>query len=233
LKLEASDPFLRQRYALATLFYSLGEPEELLTGEWLSGKPECEWEMLECDPRTSSSVRRLHLQGNEIRQLPKELAVLQYVTYLDLSANLLDGDVSQVIGDWSHLEELRLSSNNLQCMPTGLDWKALKHLDVSSNYIQGPLPESLVLAKGLVYLDIALNGFTGTVPSELGNLTSLGTFYMHGNSLEGSMPQAICDLRYGQLRLLSADCNPPNSPEVECACCSVCNDYDFDRNPFT
>ena len=236
LELDASDPFLEQRYALATIFYGLNEPNKMLSEGWLSGRPECEWKpLVECDDRTDTRVTRLDLHGNELfGALPKEMAVLKDVTYLDLSTNQLDGDVSLVIGDWTHLEELRLSSNIFGSIPSALNaWKALKYFDISSNEVQGPIPDSLSSSTELVYLDIAANDFSGTISSQFGNLTSLETFYTHSNSLEGTMPKAVCDLRSGALKQLSVDCKPP-TPEVECdlTCCSVCNDYDVDRNPW-
>jgi len=238
LRLGATDPFIEQRYALATIFYGFDEPNLLLSQGWLSGKPECEWQpMLECDTRTGTTVYRLDLGGNDLAgALPKEMGILKDVTYVDLSVNLLDRDVSEVIGGWTHLEELRLSSNNFESLPSSLnDWKALNYLDISSNEIEGPIPESLALSTQLVYLDISSNDFDGTISSVFGNMTSLKSFYMQGNALVGSMPDTICGLRSGELRHLSVDCKT-SSEEVQCdvpACCTVCNDYDVDRNPFT
>jgi len=237
LELDASDPFIEQRYVLATIFYSFDEPVSLLNEGWLSGKPECQWEpMVECDARTGTVVSRLDLRGNNLSgALPKEMSSLKSVTHVNLSSNLLNGDVSEVMKSWTHLEELRLSSNNFESFPSFLnDWKSLSHFDISANGIEGVIPENLALSTQLVYLDIALNILEGPIPSSIGNMTSLKYLFMHKNALEGFMPDSICELRNGELDHLSADCRVP-SPEVECnapSCCTYCNDYDVDRNPW-
>ncbi|KAL7530074.1 hypothetical protein ACHAXR_003292, partial [Thalassiosira sp. AJA248-18] len=123
LELDATDPFLEQRYVLATIYYGLNQPTTLFVDGWLSGKPECEWHpMVECDSRSDTTVTRLNLRGNDLAgDLPKEMAALQHVTYLDMSSNLLYGDISLVVGGWTHLEELKLSSNNFVSIPENLE----------------------------------------------------------------------------------------------------------------
>lgn len=239
LDLDTSDPFLEQRYALAAIFYRFDQPPLLEAEGWLSGKSECDWSpSIECDTRTDTIVSRVDLRGNSlIGVLPKEMRVLHDVTYLDLSANELDGDVSGIIGDWSHLQELQLSSNYFESFPSAIQaWKDLKRFDFSSNQLEGPIPENLALLTQLEYLDLAGNAFSGEIPAALGNMTSLGSLYMHSNDLEGSMPSEVCNLRNvpphnGALEHLTVDCRVP-APEVECECCTDCNDYDVDRNPF-
>merc|ERR1719491_875205 len=74
LRLSASDPFLEQRYALATIFFSFNEPTLLLDRGYLSGRSECEWQpVIECDTRTGTTVTRLDLSTNNLSgTLPKE-----------------------------------------------------------------------------------------------------------------------------------------------------------------
>lgn len=160
------------------------------------------------------------------------MAVLRDVRNIDLSANQLSGDVSAVMAGWTHLEKLKLSTNLFESIPLSLaSWEALTHFDISSNEIEGPIPQELASMTQLIDLDLSTNDFEGNIPPDLGSLTSLRALYMHGNSLVGSMPQAICDLRNGELQQLSVDCMKSRL-EVECDCCTVCNDYDVDRNPF-
>jgi len=230
LQIDASDPFLEQRYALAAIYYGFNEPRNLESQGWLSGKPECDWEPITCDLRTDSTVSRLQLQGNKlVGTLPKEMSILKDIDYIDLSTNDLDGDVSEVMGGWSHLEELRLSSNRFDGIPSLLnDWKDLKHFDISDNGIEGHIPDSLALHSQLIYLDIASNDFIGTISSVFGNMTSLASLFMHGNLLNGTMPDAICDLRSGELDHLTVDCEKFRE-EVVCdmpSCCTQCEDYD-------
>ena len=236
LELDAADPFLEQRYALATIYYGMNEPSTMLMDGWLSGKPECEWQpLVECDARSDTTVTRLSLNSHNLQPavLPHEMAALNHVTYLDMSTNFLDGDISATILGWTHLEELNLSNNLFKNIPSSVDsWKSLKRLDVSTNEILDSIPESLALLTDLEFLDISTNEFFGEIPSVLGNLASLKRFYAHGNELEGFLPIEICNLRVeAELQSITTDCRVP-SPEVECVCCTACNDYDIDRDPW-
>lgn len=229
--LDASDPFLEQRYALAAIFYRFDEPNKLSEDGWLSGKSECDWKpSVECDTRTKTTTVRLQLSGNNFfGSLPKEIAFLHDMTHIDLSVNQFDEDVSGVIGGLIHLKELKLSSNRFTTLPSALvAWKDLNHFDISDNELDGTIPESLALSNQLIYLDLALNELQGTIPVTFGNLTSLETLYIHGNQLEGSVPESVCALRSGALAILSVDCELPT---VECDCCTDCDNYNPDIYP--
>jgi len=226
LKVDARDPFVAQRYALATIYYSFGEPSRLFEDGWLSRKSECEWDTVICD-KTGTTVMELGLQDLETSTLPKEMSVLKYIYSIDLSGNSLNEDISEVVGSWTMLETLKLSLNRFQEFPSRLsDWKSLRHFEFRGNDIEGPIPDSLALSTQLVYLDLANNDFSGTVPSELGNMISLESLFLHDTELEGTMPEAVCELRKGSLNWLSADCEP-FSGGIDCefsTCCTQCSD---------
>lgn len=55
-----------------------------------------------------------------------------------------------------------------------------------------------------------------------------GIAFFNDNDLVGTVPAEVCANRNntnppGMLGTLVVDCNPPDSPEVECSCCSSCN----------
>lgn len=236
LQLDPADPFLDQRYSLAAIFHYFGEPEigDPDSPKWLSGRPECQWTNVECDVRTDTTVTRLFLAGLELEgTLPKEMSVLEHVQYLDLSTNFLEGDIASVIGNWANLEELNLSANVFENLPSLDGWKSLRRLDISSNTVEGNIPPRLASSSQLVYLNLAENRLEGVIPEELGSMTSLQTLYMHHNGLVGSMPEAVCDLRAVDLKHLTVDCAPFRK-EVECDgnCCTACSDYDLDSSPW-
>jgi hypothetical protein len=237
LNVAVSDPFIEQRYILATIYYGLNEPQSLIEQGWLSGKSECQWmPLVECDARTLSTVTRLDLHGHDfVSPLPKEMNNLKEMTYLDLSMNALSEDIMNTVGTWVHLEKLILSSNMFTSIPTNLDsLPSLTYLDMSVNEMEGTIPESLASLSGLTFLDISTNEFSQTIPTFFGDFTSLESLYLHGNDLTGAMPSEICSLRDFELENLSVDCRPPG-PEVSCTpdCCTTCNFYDTDKNPFS
>jgi len=235
LQIDKSDPFIEQRFALATLFYSLNEPSKLLSSGWLSGKQECAWTpMVECDVRTGSTVSKLNISGFDLQgQLPKELSSLRYVTHLDLSKNVLNGGVTRATTGWSELQELRLANNRFETAPELMDvMSSVTYFDVSANNITGEIPVFLSFASNLAYLDISSNSFSSDIPAYMGgNLPLLESLYMHSNDLTGKMPQSICNLRNVSLKNLSVDCGVAEEvgiSGVSCdvpQCCSVCNGY--------
>ena len=232
LGINASDPFLEQRYVLATIYFGLNESQTLLDSGWLSGKTECQWEnMVECDERTDSTVTRLNLNGNFlIGELPKEMNYLKDMTYLDVSANQLQGDFLAAIGNWTYLSTLMMGLNEFTAIPSDLSvFPSLKKFDIHGNRIGGSIPETLTSATNLAFLDISTNSFNDTIPTVLGELKFLETLYMHMNDLEGSVPEEICALRSnGALDHLTVDCEPLQR-EVECDCCTWCGNYDTDK----
>lgn len=231
LQLDSSDPFLQQRYSLATIYFHFNEPATLIEQGWLSGRSECGWlPAIECDSRTATTVQKLDLSSNFlIGALPKEMGALTRVTYLDLSNNLLEGDVSTVIRSWSGLERLALASNSFASLPSGLgDLKGLTYFSIAKNDLEGPIPAAIAQSTGLEFLDLSMNDFTGEIPTLLGSMSSLEALYLHKNALSGSMPESVCILRTMSLAQLSVDCRAPGI-EVICdvpECCTVCDRYD-------
>ena len=231
LQLDSSDPFLQQRYSLVTIYYHFSEPATLIEQGWLSGRSECGWlPAVECDSRTATTVQKLDLSSNFlIGALPKEMGALAHVTYLDLSNNLLEGDVTTVIRSWSGLERLSLASNSFASLPSGLgDLKALNYFSIAKNELEGPIPSAIAQSARLEFLDLSMNDFTGEIPTLLGTMSSLQALYLHKNALSGSMPESVCSLRTLSLVQLSVDCRAPGV-EVICDvpdCCTVCDQYE-------
>jgi hypothetical protein len=77
------------------------------------------------------------------------------------------------------------------------------------------------------------NSLIGEIPAEISNLAGLHTFHTENNDLTGAMPEAICALRDesgGKLTSLATDCKANPTPEVECLCCTCCDETCFSDN---
>ncbi len=61
---------------------------------------------------------------------------------------------------------------------------------------------------------------------ELGALLVAESIELHNNSIQGPMPQSICDNTFplGELGVLTSDCASAAGvePLVECSCCTQC-----------
>ncbi|KAL8258073.1 hypothetical protein R6Q59_030114 [Mikania micrantha] len=119
------------------------------------------------------------------------------VIILDLSDNLLSGEVPQTDGTMNlTLETVNLSKNRFTGnIPEDLcNLSNITVLDLSQNKLSGRLPECLGNLSSLVAMDLSNNTITGVVPSSLGSLTQLLTLHLHNNRLEGNLPLSLQNL---------------------------------------
>ncbi|KAK3421320.1 hypothetical protein EUGRSUZ_G01972 [Eucalyptus grandis] len=113
------------------------------------------------------------LQGD----FPKNLSSLCKLQFVRLNHNLLNGNISDILGD------------SLGCIQS--KWKIF---DVSDNNISGHLPNRFRDLKELEYLDLSLNLIFGSIPASLVELVSLRTFDLRNNKVSGTIPESIWQL---------------------------------------
>lgn len=89
-----------------------------------------------------------------------------YVEMIDLSSNRLTGTWPDETTQFLRLTSLRISNNLLAGeLPTVLGtYPELIAIDLSLNQLHGPLPENLFSAVKLTYLNLSGNSFAGTLP---------------------------------------------------------------------
>jgi hypothetical protein len=81
------------------------------------------------------SLRRLYLQKNQITILPEELSALTLLTDLNISMNLLSGDLPAVIYRFKHLAYLNISYNNFTALTQDLtQLSSLSLLDITETH---------------------------------------------------------------------------------------------------
>lgn len=96
---------------------------------------------------------------------------------IDLSANMLDGEIPWQLGNLSHI----------------------KSLNLSYNFFTGQIPATFANMKEIESLDLSHNNLSGPIPWQLTQLASLGAFSVAYNNLSGCIPN------YGQLSSFSID----------------------------
>ena len=102
-----------------------------------------------------------------MKGLSRELTkILTTFTTIDLSNNLFEGKISEVIGELN----------------------SLKGLNLSNNGVIGTIPQSLSRLKRLEWLDLSRNQLTGEIPVDLTNLNFLSFLNVSENHLEGIIP---------------------------------------------
>ncbi|KQJ85659.1 receptor protein-tyrosine kinase CEPR1 [Brachypodium distachyon] len=71
---------------------------------------------------------------------------------------------------------------------------ALTDLELSGNFLTGPIPDTLASLVNLRLLELYYNELDGAIPDELGNLTALVDIDLSENMLTGGIPEPLCAL---------------------------------------
>ncbi|KAL9178677.1 hypothetical protein ACHAXT_003808 [Thalassiosira profunda] len=165
---------IRQRYALATLYYAMGIGDGGSAEGWLQGD-ECQfigdgttWDGVGC--HEDGTVRALVLDGANLHgSIPHEVSLLSSIENLVIKNNPgLVGPIPANLG--SHLSQLG-------------------QLGLYNNGLTGSIPRNVFKLSHLVYLNLADNSLAGTVHwQEIGShQKKLQRLILHNNALEGSV----------------------------------------------
>ncbi|XP_072977242.1 receptor-like protein EIX2 isoform X2 [Typha angustifolia] len=138
-----------------------------------------------------TSLTYLYLGGNNLEgPLPKSIGKLCNLRGIDLSYLGISGDIRELVGmlgcTWNNMEEIILSSNNLQGnLSNWLEQMPnLKYLDLSNNSLVGPVPLGIASLQNLNFLDLSSNSLHGVISeTHFANLTKLNDFRLSSNSL--------------------------------------------------
>ncbi|KAB2620439.1 leucine-rich repeat receptor-like protein CLAVATA2 [Pyrus ussuriensis x Pyrus communis] len=128
-------------------------------------------------------------KGREV----KYSTVLRLVTSLDLSRNMLFGEIPEELTNLINLQTLNLSDNLLTGrIPSKIgDMGALESLDLSVNQLSGEISPSISNLTFLNYLNLSYNNLTGQIPKST-QLQSFDLFSYTGNKLCGPPLEERC-----------------------------------------
>ncbi|PRQ34478.1 putative non-specific serine/threonine protein kinase [Rosa chinensis] len=157
-----------------------------------------------------SKVFILRLPSNYLSgHIPQQLCNLGYLHLLDLGHNHLSGTIPKCLNNMTALTDVKFNAYPLyqayeqQIMVTKgrefqynktLRW--VKSIDLSSNSLEGEIPEKICSLFALVILNLSMNHLSGNIPSKIGNLRSLEFLDLSVNHLSGRIPQSISSLTY-------------------------------------
>lgn len=119
-------------------------------------------------------------------------------TVLDISDNLLHGQIPEMIGKrMPRLEFLMISNNHLNgTIPVSLcRMESLTVLDLSKNQLSGELPHCWRNLQALHLIDLSNNMLSGDVPISLGSIKQLLSLHLQNNSLHGEIPMSLKNLK--------------------------------------
>ncbi|KAF7815745.1 receptor-like protein EIX2 [Senna tora] len=115
------------------------------------------------------------------------------VEHLDISNNLLTGQLPDCWANWNRLVYLDLGSNKLsgELPPSMVTLSSLLFLDLHNNSLFGEFSFNLSSLSNLEYLNLAENKFFGSLPKLQ---PSLGVIQLRSNQFIGRIPPNICNL---------------------------------------
>ncbi|GJY28727.1 probable inactive receptor kinase [Tanacetum coccineum] len=169
---------------------------------------------------SSITLRSLNLSSNKLTgMLP---LIIGHCATIDLSSNLLSGNLSRIQAWGNYVEEIDLSSNLLTgtfpiqtsqflrltsfkfsnntiggvLSPVLATYPELKIIDLSHNQFSGTLLPGLFNSARLNYLNMSFNNFNGTIPIQQNNsLVILEFLDLSHNSLTDHLPRGIGNFR--------------------------------------
>ncbi|XP_031381259.1 receptor-like protein EIX1 [Punica granatum] len=150
-------------------------------------------------PETSmSSSLGVEVQMKSITQV--YTSAIQYLFSIDLSNNILNGDIPPELTRLCNLENLNLSQNDLwgRIPPEIANLKKLESLDLSINQLSGPIPRSLSELNFLSYLNLSFNQLSGPIPSSAQLSTFTNESYLGNDALCGPPLSKNCSGNHGQ-----------------------------------
>ncbi|XP_037411063.1 receptor-like protein EIX1 [Triticum dicoccoides] len=131
----------------------------------------------------ASRLEILSMHSNQIGgYIPESICKLEQLIYLDLSNNILEGEIPQCF----HIDKLQ-------------------NLILSNNSLSGKIPAFLKNNTELTFLDLSWNRFSGRLPTWIGNLVNLRFLVLSHNIFSDDIPADITKLGY--LQYLDLSCN--------------------------
>ena len=184
-QLEADDPELLGRFALATFYYathpddasahSSGETTTIDSGwkndaNWMSKASICQWYGVDCESilgQNTQDVVHFNLTSNNVvGSIPLELRSLSNMAILDLSNNQLEGTIP----------------------PQVCRMYQIAYLLLQDNMLSGTIPSQINMMEGAYEIYLANNNMKGTIPSAIASLSNLKVLNLAGNAFEGTIP---------------------------------------------
>ncbi|XVF20200.1 hypothetical protein REPUB_Repub11eG0177300 [Reevesia pubescens] len=137
---------------------------------------------------TSATLKKLNISSNKLSgSLPFTIG---HCAIIDLSNNMLSGDLSRIQGWGNYVEVIELSSNSLTgTLPNRTSqFLRLTTFKVSNNSLEGVLPVVLGTYPELKVIDLRLNHLSGSLLPSFFMSTKLTDLNLSGNNFTGSIP---------------------------------------------
>lgn len=124
--------------------------------------------------------------------IPQSWTTLQGMINIDVHQNILSSSIPVGFSNMLNVTELLFDQNCFTgSIPSWTNLPMITYIDLSSNLLNGTIPDTIGSLTSLANLWIANNFFTGTLPRSLLNLRNLQALVVANNSLGGTIPSDI------------------------------------------
>nr|XP_011463258.1 PREDICTED: leucine-rich repeat receptor protein kinase EXS-like [Fragaria vesca subsp. vesca] len=165
------------------------------------------------------TLRMLQLRTNSFSgHIPHHLCNLIGLHVLDLAQNNFSGTIPKCLDNitsmgsepsgwpvYDYAEQTTIISKGRELEYGVYNAGLVKSIDLSSNNLEGEIPDEITSLIALGTLNLSRNHLHGNIPSNIGNLSSLETLDLSHNHLFGEIPQSLSSLNY--LSHLNLSCN--------------------------
>ncbi|KAG0521515.1 hypothetical protein BDA96_08G167400 [Sorghum bicolor] len=126
---------------------------------------------------------------------------------IDLSANMLSGEIPWEIGNLSHVKSLNLSHNLFsgQIPATIANMSAVESLDLSHNKLNGQIPWQMTQMSSLEVFSVAYNNLSGCIPNLAQFSSFSGDSYLGNANLHNLTEGNKCTLTTGPMEVGDVD----------------------------
>ncbi|GLT52061.1 hypothetical protein SLA2020_254230 [Shorea laevis] len=160
---------------------------------------------------TLTGLKILNLRGNMLRgKIPENLCFLSNLHALDLGQNILSRLIPSCLGNLSSLHQMKNNSftgygygeyrDDMGFNVKGQTLEFIQILDLvnlidlSSNNLEGVIPEGIMKLSALGTLNLSRNRLTGNIPQKIGDLQLLETLDLSVNHLSGPIPASMVSM---------------------------------------
>uniref|UniRef100_A0A7S3DR25 Leucine-rich repeat-containing N-terminal plant-type domain-containing protein n=1 Tax=Entomoneis paludosa TaxID=265537 RepID=A0A7S3DR25_9STRA len=165
---------------------------------WGSKASVCDWYGVSCD---NGAVVAINLSSNNLKgDVPSEIFHLPKLQQLLLSSNQIQISFDE-IGKAANLLELRLASTGLRSLEGINSAKMLTFLSIASNNLAGQFPDGLFALENLRFLAMNNNALTGPVPEDIGELRYLRYLQLDSNLFNQNVPSFSKSLTLTHVRM--------------------------------
>ncbi|KAL6203910.1 hypothetical protein ACLB2K_021180 [Fragaria x ananassa] len=158
----------------------------------------------------------LQLRSNSLSgHIPHQLCSLPHLQFLDLGHNRFSGTIPKCLNNltalvsgpdnsWgifseytnSEYEETTATTKGRESEYFPSQARLLTIIDLSSNDLEGEIPEEISSLVSLGTLNLSMNQLSGSIPSKIGNLYRLETLDLSQNRLSGHIPQSLSNMTF-------------------------------------